>query len=141
MKTSMLKLSLILATLISTQLLGAASFQSNPRSGFGTIKVQEFISSNRIKVTIPKAVAVQLFNNLEEQEGRKSEDISVAYPTRETAVIVHSIVGLADDSVGGIRNRIELRRNQNKWEIVWVGRQYKCQSGRGHQDWSSSLCS
>ncbi|MEI2579100.1 hypothetical protein [Scytonema sp. PRP1] len=102
----MLKLSLILATLISTQLLGAASAQSNPRSGFGTIKVQEFISSNRIKVTIPKAVAVQLFNNLEEQEGRKSEDISVAYPTRETAVIVHSIVGLADDSVGGIRNRI-----------------------------------
>ncbi len=141
MKTSMLKLSLILATLISTQLLGAASAQSNPRSGFGTIKVQEFISSNRIKVTIPKAVAVQLFSNLEEQEGRKSEDISVAYPTRETAVIVHSIVGLADDSVGGIRNRIELRRNQNKWEIVWVGRQYKCQLGRGHQDWSSSLCS
>ena len=137
----MLKLSLISAAMICTQLQGAASAQSNPRSAFQVIKVQEFISSNRIKVTIPKAVAVQLFSNLEEQEGRKSEDISVAYPTRETAVIVHSIVGLADDSVGGIRNRIELRRNQNKWEIVWVGRQYKCQLGRGHQDWSSSLCS
>jgi hypothetical protein len=103
--------------------------------------VQEFISSNAIKVTMPKAVAVQLFSNLEEQEGRKSEDISVAYPTGNTSTIVHTIVGVADDSVRGIRNRIELRRSQNKWEIVWVGRQYKCQPNRGHQNWSSSLCS
>jgi len=141
MKTSILKLSLISAVMIYTQLHSAASAQSNPRSGFQVIKVQEFISSNKIKVTMPKAVAVQLFSNLEEQEGRKSEDISVAYPTRNTSTIVHTIVGVADDSVGGIRNRIELRRSQNKWEIVWVGRQYKCQPNRGHQNWSSSLCS
>ena len=141
MKTSILKLSLISAVMIYTQLHSAASAQSNPRSGFQVIKVQEFISSNKIKVTMPKAVAVQLFSNLEEQEGRKSEDISVAYPTRNTSTIVHTIVGVADDSVGGIRNRIELRRSQNKWEIVWVGRQYKCQPNRGHQNCSSSLCS
>ncbi|MBD0261541.1 MAG: hypothetical protein ICV78_02155 [Tolypothrix sp. Co-bin9] len=141
MKTSILKLSLISAVMIYTQLHSAASAQSNPRSGFQVIKVQEFISSNGIKVTMPKAVAVKLFSNLEEQEGRKSEDISVAYPTANTSTIVHTIVGVADDSVGGIRNRIELRRSQNKWEIVWVGRQYKCQPNRGHQNWSSSLCS
>jgi hypothetical protein len=137
----MLKLSLISAAIICTQLHGAVFAQSNPRSGFQVIKVQEFISSNRIRITIPKAVAVQLFSNLEEQEGRKSEDISVAYPTQNTSVIVHTTVGLADDSVSAIRNRIELRRNQNKWKIVWVGRQYKCQPNRGHQDWSGSLCS
>lgn len=85
--------------------------------------------------------AEAMFSNSFDEEGRKSEDISVAYPTRETAVIVYTIIGLADDSVGGIRNRIELKRNQNKWEIVWVGEQYKCQLGRGHQDWSDRLCS
>lgn len=127
--------------MICTQLHSAVFAQSSPTSGFQVINVQEFISSNRIRVTIPKAVAVQLFSNLEEQEGRKSEDISVAYPTQNTSVIVHTTVGLADDSVSGIRNRIELRRNQNKWKIVWVGRQYKCQPNRGHQDWSGSLCS
>ncbi|MFW9262640.1 hypothetical protein [Nostoc sp. CALU 546] len=137
----MLKLSLISAAIICTQLHGAVFAQSNPRSGFQVIKVQEFISSNRIRVTIPKAVAVQLFSNLEEQEGRKSEEISIAYPTQNTSTIVHTTVGLADDSVSGIRNRIELRRNKNKWEVVWVGRQYKCQPNRGHQDWSGSLCS
>lgn len=137
----MFKLSLISAAMICTQLHSAVFAQSSPTSGFQVINVQEFISSNRIRVTIPKAVAVQLFSNLEEQEGRKSEDISVAYPTQNTSVIVHTTVGLADDSVSGIRNRIELRRNQNKWKIVWVGRQYKCQPNRGHQDWSDSLCS
>lgn len=121
--------------------LNAALQESNPRFDFQAINVQEFISNNQIKVSTPKAVAIQLFSNEEEQEGRKSEEISVAYPIRETSVIVHTVVGLADDSVGGIRHRIELRRNQNKWEIVWVGRQYKCQPGRGHQNWSSSLCS
>ena len=121
--------------------LNAALQEDNPRFDFQVINVQEFISSNRIRVSTPKAVAVQLFRNSEEEEGRKSEDISVAHPTRETAVIVHTIVGLADDSVAGIRDRIELKRNQNKWEIVWVGRQYKCQPNRGHQNWSGSLCS
>jgi len=74
------------------------------------------------------------------QEGRKSEDISVAYPTRETSTIVHTVVGLADDSVAALRQRIELRRTSNKWDIVWVGRQSKCQPGRGHQDWSAKSC-
>ncbi|MEM7578916.1 MAG: peptidoglycan-binding domain-containing protein [Cyanobacteria bacterium P01_A01_bin.80] len=121
--------------------LNAVLQENNPRFDFRVISVQEFISSNGIKDFNPKSIAVQLFNNSFDEEGRKSEDISVAYPTRETAVIVYTIIGLADDSVGGIRNRIELKRNQNKWEIVWVGEQYKCQLGRGHQDWSGSLCS
>ncbi|MEG4148795.1 hypothetical protein [Microcoleus sp. Pol12B5] len=57
-----------------------------------------------------------------------------------TAVIVQTVVGLADDSVVGMRNRIELRLRQNKWEIVWIGRQSKCQPNRGHQDWASGRC-
>lgn len=83
-----------------------------------------------------------MFSNiLEEEEGRSSEDISITYSPGETALIVYTRIGVADDSVNSIRHRIELKRNQNKWEIVWVGRQFKCQSGRGHQDWSGILCS
>ena len=123
--------------------LNAALQESNPRFDFRVISVQEFISSKRIKDFNPKLIAVQLFNNSldDDEEGRKSEDMSITYPTIETAVIVYTIIGLADDSVGAIRNRIELKRNQNKWEIVWVGEQYKCQINRGHQNWSGSLCS
>ena len=104
--------------------LNAAIEEGNPRSDFREIKVQDFISSKQIKDFNPKSVAVKLFSSVEEGEGRRSEDISVNYPTTETAVIVHTIVGLADDSVNGIRNRLELKRNQNRWEIIWVGEQY-----------------
>ena len=125
--------------------LNVALQEKNPHFDFQVINVQEFISSERIRVSTPKAVAVQLFSNSEEGEGKFSEDISVIYPggftQAQTAIIIHTVVGLADDSVGGIRHRIELKRTSNKWEIVWVGRQYKCQSGRGHKDWSGSLCS
>lgn len=140
MKASIFMLLLILATIVYIQLGNSVFTQNDPRSGFGAIKVQEFIFSNKIKDFTPKALAVQLFSNEEELEGRKSENISVAYLTRETAAIVHTVVGLADDSVGGIRHRIELKRTSNKWEIVWVGRQHSCYPGRGHQNWSSSPC-
>ncbi|GAB1539781.1 hypothetical protein NUACC21_24480 [Scytonema sp. NUACC21] len=119
--------------------------QNNPRSNFREINVQEFISSNQITVSSPKSVAVQLFSDREEEEGRMLEEISIEYPTAfprgDTSIIVHTIVGLPDDSVRAIRRRIELKRTSNKWEIIWVGEQYKCQQGRGHQDWSGILCS
>ncbi|MBE9035842.1 hypothetical protein [aff. Roholtiella sp. LEGE 12411] len=117
------------------------SKQSNPRDNFREINVQEFIDRNQIKATNPKAVAAQLFSRLqEEEEGRRSEDISVKYPTMETAFIVYTIKGLPDDSTDSSRDRIELKSNQNKWEIVWVGSQSKCRRGSGNRDWSSSIC-
>ncbi|MGB3637039.1 MAG: peptidoglycan-binding domain-containing protein, partial [Rivularia sp. (in: cyanobacteria)] len=115
--------------------------EDNPRSNFRVINVIEFISSNRIRNFNPKAVATQLFSSVEEGEGRRLEEISVTYPTTETAVILHTIVGLADDSVNGWRYRVELERNQNQWEIIWVGLQTKCHQNRGHQDWSDGVCS
>ncbi len=143
MKTPILNRSLILAVVVTvcTQSGNPTFAQNNPRSGFRVIKISEFVAKNQIKVFSPKALAVQLFGDQEEQEGRRSEDISVIYSTRETSTIVHTVVGLADDSVGALRQRIELRRISNKWQIVWVGQQFKCQSGRGHQDWSGILCS
>ncbi len=141
-KNSTLKTSLILgiAVTVCTQLAIPTFAQNNPRSGFQTIKVPEFISSNKIKVSTPKALAVQLYGDDQDQEGRKSEEISVTYPTTKTSTILHTVVGLADDSVAALRQRIELRRTSTKWEIVWVGRQSKCQPGRGHQDWSANSC-
>jgi hypothetical protein len=55
-------------------------------------------------------------------------------------VVEHTIIGLADDSVRSIRTRIELQWQQSSWDIIWVGSQFQCRSGRGHQDWSGELC-
>ncbi|MEG4841604.1 hypothetical protein [Microcoleus sp. B9-D4] len=142
MNNSIVKRSLFfLAVFTCIQIPIAAMGQPAARSNYEAINAKQFLASRKITVSKPKDIAAKLFIFGEESEGRKSEQISVEYPTRETAVIVHTVIGLADDSLGAMRDRIEFSIRQNKWEIVWLGRQSKCKPNRGHQDWASGLCS
>lgn len=118
----------------------AAFSQPATRSNYESINVKQFLAERQITVSNPKDIAAKLFSSDRETEGRKSDGILVEYPTRETAVIMHTVVGLADDSVAGIRHRIKLVFRQNKWEILSIGRQSKCQPNRGHQNWAPGRC-
>ncbi|MEG3919004.1 hypothetical protein QUA07_07635 [Microcoleus sp. T3_A4] len=141
MNKSIVKRSLFfLAVFACIQIPIAAMGQPAARSNYEEINAKQFLVDRKITVSNPKDIAAKLFSSDRESEGRKSDQIAVEYPTGETAVIVHTVVGLADDSVAGMRDRIELRLRQNKWEIVWIGRQSKCQPNRGHRDWASGLC-
>jgi hypothetical protein len=141
MNKSIVKRSLFfLAVLTCIQIPIIALSQPATRSGYETINPKQFVVDRKITVSNPKDIASKLFSSDRESEGRKSDGIYVEYPTRETAVIVQTIIGLADDSVAGMRHRIELVFRQNKWEIVWIGRQSRCQPGRGHQNWASGRC-
>ena len=141
MNKSIVKRSLFfLAVFTCIQLPIAALAQPATRSNYESINVKQFLAERKITVSNPKDIASKLFSSDRESEGRKSDGISVEYPTRETAVIMHTVVGLADDSMAGIRHRIELAFRQNKWEIVWVGRQSQCQPNRGQQNWAAGSC-
>jgi hypothetical protein len=48
--------------------------------------------------------------------------------------------GLLDDSVAGIRYRFDMQLQNGQWEIQRAGQQFRCQPGRGHQDWSDETC-
>jgi hypothetical protein len=48
--------------------------------------------------------------------------------------------GLLDDSLGGIRYRFDMELQNGQWEIQRAGQQFRCQPGRGHQDWSDDTC-
>ena len=141
MNQSTLKRSLFfLAIFACIQLPIAALAQPAARSDYESIKVKRFLADRKTTVSNPKDIASKLFILDRESEGRKSDGISVEYPTRETAVIVHTVIGLADDSVAAMQHRIELAFRQNKWEILWIGRQSRCQPGRGHQNWAAGRC-
>ena len=48
---------------------------------------------------------------------------------------------LYDDSVRDERLRLLYRDNGvGTWELVDAGRQVRCQSGRGHEDWAGADC-
>ncbi|BAZ10265.1 hypothetical protein NIES4071_20800 [Calothrix sp. NIES-4071] len=140
----MLKQSVVLAALATTlvSVATAQSFaQGSARSGYRVVNVKNFVANNQISNSNPNQVAVKLFADAEEAEGRKSENVDVKYPTRDTAVVVMTKEGLADDSVAAIRRRVEMRRVQNRWQVTWVGEQNKCARGGGSQVWTSKLCS
>ncbi|WP_143288181.1 hypothetical protein [Calothrix rhizosoleniae] len=93
----------------------------------------------------PKEIAIAVFPPPEEkpQEGNFQRNVSVntIEPNFKTVIITET--GLLDDSVNGIRHRADFESSgtdSKSWKMVWVGKQYKCQPGRGSQDWSSKLC-
>jgi hypothetical protein len=60
-------------------------------------------------------------------------------PTQVIVTITQAVT--ADDSVAGIRYRFDIQRQNDTWEIQKAGKQFRCQSGRGQQDWADALCS
>jgi len=40
-----------------------------------------------------------------------------------------------------MRYWLEFTAADNQWEMVWAGRQVRCQPNRGSQEWSTDLCS
>ena len=94
--------------------------------------------------TDPQQIALSALG-LREKVENETEVVEATYPTENKAVVTITQTNLADDSVLGIRYRVEfapyasMSENQ-KWRVIWAGKQYKCQSNRGHQDWSTELC-
>jgi WD40 repeat protein len=77
---------------------------------------------------------------LSELRESQQQDVQVNYPSKNKAVVTLTQTGLLDDSVEGIRYRAEFIAMGNSWEMIWAGKQYKCNPNRGHTDWSTELC-
>lgn len=112
------------------------------RQNYKPISLAEF-APNTLVGANPKAIALSVFGNIESEGG--SQEVTVNYPQRERAIVMITQTGVADDSIGAIRYRVELQQNQTaqaskQWEIVWAGSQVKCHPERGHQDWSTERC-
>lgn len=127
----------------STAQVTAESNQTNNfPSDYKILDPQAFLATHNLASLEPREAAIQLLQEFsQESEGRKSEQVSVEYLTHETAMVTVTIVGLGDDSVKGMRYRLEFQRNGEGWEMVRVGSQSQCWEGRGHQEWSAALCS
>ncbi|WP_425214384.1 hypothetical protein [Tumidithrix helvetica] len=91
----------------------------------------------------PGVLVMGAFGSAEAGEGARSEEsLQIRFLGFDRAIALLTRTGGGDDSVSGLRYRIELVKQKNQlWRIIWVGTQTKCQPERGHQDWSSQLCS
>ena len=114
------------------------------RTKYKPISLQEIKSANSLKGTDPKAIAIASFGQTESEGGTR--EVTVEYPQQNLAVVTITQTGVADDSVGAIRHRVELvptspsAQTAKEWKLAWAGSQFKCHLGLGHQDWSTQNC-
>lgn len=115
------------------------------RNRFTPIRLSTLPSDTSLTGTDPKSIALSLVD-LPETEGNAQKQTSVSSQRGQSAVVMLSQVGLADDSVQGIRYRFEFEPqgmidNEEKWQLVWMGRQQICWPGRGPEEWTNQPCS
>lgn len=88
----------------------------------------------------PAEIALEVFGSPEPGEGNFEEQVEVLAETNAGALVLLTQTGLADDSVNGMRYRLEFVPDGDQWQLDWAGRQVRCQAGRGSEDWSTDLC-
>lgn len=113
------------------------------RENYKLISLEKTANPDALRGNDPKAIALSAFGTIESEGGR--QEVTVDYPQADYAIVSIIQTGVADDSVGAIKRRVELRQKQSsqatqQWEVIWAGSQVKCHPGRGHQDWSTELC-
>ena len=85
-----------------------------------------------------KAVLAAARAHLGERDAeRTTEDVAIE-GERATATVTFD--GLYDDSVRAERHVLTLERDDGEWRVRDDDVTYRCQLGRGHQDFSSELC-
>ncbi|MEM8675235.1 MAG: hypothetical protein AAGF83_15380 [Cyanobacteria bacterium P01_G01_bin.67] len=71
-------------------------------------------------------------------------EVQSEYPQDNLALVTITQSKLSDDSVEGYRYLLEFapygEQEEQKWQLVWAGKQFRCWTGRGHQEWSTDLC-
>lgn len=88
----------------------------------------------------PKTVAVEVFGPTEPVEGFFEQTVE-AQQVNDQVIVILTQTGLPDDSIQGMRYRLEFVPTAgDQWRLVWAGKQYTCQPGRGNQEWSAEWC-
>ena len=114
------------------------------RDNYINIDLNQLSDEATLTGTDPKLIAQSVFGSKEPIEGNFQEEVLVE--TRDTNLVIVTItqLGLPDDSVSGVRYRIEFASKKNSgdslWQMIWAGRQQTCQEGRGSSDWTTENC-
>ena len=114
------------------------------RNRYTPINLDTLSSDTALTGTDPKSIAQSLVK-LPAAEGNSQTRTAVSIQKGQSAVVMMSQVGLADDSVQGIRYRFEFEPqgvvdDEEEWQLVWLGRQQLCWPGRGPEEWTNQSC-
>lgn len=73
-------------------------------------------------------------------DGLLPDQVTLYQTAPEQVSVVLLLEGAEDDSVRDVENRIDLAAEEGLWRVEWAGARWRCQAGRGQQDWGTELC-
>lgn len=110
---------------------------SSERSAYEELPLPE---DNTLVGVEPEKIALDIFGISEPVEGNFQEKVSLADSSDDLTIVTLTQTGLPDDSIEGMRYRLEFKPDEDQWRLNWVGRQLRCYSGRGSQVWGIENC-
>lgn len=118
---------------------GPASAVPAADPGRGPFEVIELPESGTLGAD-PLSLARDLFGAREPIEGRYREDVEPLASSAQRQVVLFTQMDLPDDSLRGLRHRLEFFPEGGQWRLTWAGRQVLCRPGRGHEGWGTQPC-
>ncbi len=113
--------------------------RNDERDKYKPISMQEIASRTFTVGTDRRAIAFDAFGLTSFEEGSSPSDLFIDEYTEYSAITVTSFHG-GDDSVAGGRYRIEFEKiDQERWQVVWAGKQWKCVRSDS-KEWTVQLC-
>ena len=98
----------------------------------------------KIREKDPRILAIRAFSIYKggiADEGLRREVISLTYSdSRNQATVISATYGVASDSLSSIRYVAILVLDGELWQLKQARKQWICQHGRGHQEWSAQRC-
>ncbi|NJK64226.1 MAG: hypothetical protein HC921_17415 [Synechococcaceae cyanobacterium SM2_3_1] len=121
-----------------------ACSQGDPATDYSAERA-EYLEIANASVDVSGADPVQMASEIfgsqgTVTEGNFVEEIVVSKQDENTTVILVTQTGLADDSIEGIRYRLEFIPKGNEWLLNWAGQQMRCRRGEGAQEWTTEIC-
>ena len=138
---SMWLLGLMVPLLAACNTRPADSPPENPASDPGRVAFEAVaLPATGTMGADPQALARTLFGTGEPVEGNYSEEAVTLLASANQQVVLLTQLGLPDDSLLGMRHRLEFLPEGDQWQLSWAGRQVSCRPGRGHEDWGTLPC-
>jgi hypothetical protein len=121
----------------ATSASGSAAPAADP--GRGAFEVAELPEPGTVGAD-PLGLARDLFGAGEPMEGNYREEAEALAYSAQGQVVLFTQMELPDDSLRGLRHRLEFLPEAGHWRLTWAGRQMLCRPGRGHEDWGIQPC-
>jgi hypothetical protein len=123
----------------------AAIARLNERPLYRSLDLAQISEAKNLLGSDPKAIAGAVFGAKGDSgEGNYFETIALHQADPKRPIVILTKMNLSDDSVRGIRYRLEFQPNptpEATWQMVWAGQQQICWQGRGPQTWTTQHCS